>query len=404
MLNSGHLRFMIRNGRLHCRFADCAKEENLKLAAGLIAIYSEGKGRSRSELSAGSRELADCFPDKKFASGMEKLAADMAEFSPPLDEIDYPAMRMELFRRSGDLMSRKGDFSENAYRTMMQMPETDIYGDLPDFEVLERFKCITPVELLQRYNTALVQGVLCHAEQLVITAGAPEQNELRKLVKFMKFFRLLAEIKRTPEGGIELKVSGPFALLEHSRKYALQLASFFPAVLKLKKFRLTAAVRELGRSGSSALLELDERSGLVSHYRDLGSYVPEEIKMFHRMFREKSTAWQIVGETPFINTGKHGICFPDLSFRSSDGAECHLELFHRWHKGAMLQRLEYLNGNPDAPLIIGIDRSVAGDEYAAELFRQFPGAEKKCFRFRDFPGVDSTLRILNKNFAQHKEK
>ena len=70
----------------------------------------------------------------------------------------------------------------------------------------------------------------------------------------------------------------------------------------------------------------------------------------------------------------------------------------------MLQRLEYLNGNPDAPLIIGIDRSVAGDEYAAELFRQFPGAEKKCFRFRDFPGVDSTLRILNKNFAQHKEK
>lgn len=401
MLNRSHLCFTLRSGKVYCRFADCSKEENLKLASGLLAIYSGGCGKNRCELAAISKTLVNSFPDRKFAAGMEKLVTDMAEFSPPDSELDYPAMRRELFMRTGSIISKPGDFSEAAYLNMVQVPQHDIYGDLPDFEILERFKVITPSELLQRYNVALVQGVLFNAEEVIITVGSPEQGELRKLVKFMKFFRLLAEISKTPQGRIQLKVSGPFTLLEHSRKYALQLAAFFPAVLKLKQFHLKAKINGLGRSSAAAVLELDEKAGLVSHYRELAEYVPEEIRIFHRVFKEKCREWSIVGETPFINTGKHGICFPDLSFRRSDGQECHLELFHRWHRGGLVQRMEYLCENPAAPLIIGIDRGAADDGYMDELLRQFPGAEKKCFRFRDFPGVESTVRCLNKNVDEN---
>lgn len=405
MLNSGHLRLTFRSGRVYCRFADCSKAENLKLAAGLIAVCSGGIGRRRCEIDSMNKALLNDFPDRKFAEGVEKLVSEMAEFAPPQENMDYFSMRAELFRRSGSVISRSGDFSEDAYRKMLMPPEYDIYGDLPDFEILERFRNISAPELLQRYNTALVQGVLCCAEQLVITIDEPESGELRKLVKFMKFFRLLAEIERTSSGGIRLKVSGPFALLEHSRKYAVQLAAFFPAVLKLKKFHLKAVVKGLSRSGAKSVFELDQSAGLVSHYRDLAAYVPEEIKVFHRTFREKDPEWSIVGETPFINTGKHGICFPDLSFRHSSGTECHLELFHRWHRGAVAQRLEYLHSVPDAPLIAGIDRGAADDDTIAELFRKFPEAEKKCFRFRDFPGVESTVRTLNKAMdSLHKIK
>ena len=318
MLNREHLRYTFRGGRFHCRFVDVTDEDNLRLASALMTVYADGLRRRRCELAEMSHALVSAAADRKFASGLEKLVLDMAEFTSAEEETDYPALRRELFLKSGTIMGAREDFPEAEYRRRVAGPPGDIYGDLPDFELLTAFRELEPGELLCRYNTALVQGLLMNTAELTIELPGAETAELRKLVKFMKFFRLLAEITAPRPGGIRLRVSGPFALLENSRKYALQLAAFFPAVLKMKKFRLTAEIRLPGRTGK---LELSEKDGLVSHYRELAAYVPEEIRVFHRVFRERSSAWTIVGETPFINTGGE-ICFPDLSFRRADGRIC----------------------------------------------------------------------------------
>ena len=392
MLNREHLRHTFRGGKFHCRFADVADEDNLRLASALMTVYASGLRRRRCEQAEMSHALVSAAADRKFASGLEKLVLDMAEFASAEEGTDYPALRRELFLKSGGVMGTREDFSEEEYRRRVGGPAGDIYGDLPDFELLAAFRELEPVELLRRYNTALVQGLLMNTAELTIDLPGAETAELRKLVKFMKFFRLLAEITAPRPGEIRLQVSGPFALLENSRKYALQLAAFFPAVLKMKKFRLTAEIRLPGRTGK---LELSEKDGLVSHYRELAAYVPEEIRVFHRVFRERSSAWTIVGETPFINTGGE-ICFPDLSFRRADGRICHLELFHRWHRGALPRRLAFLDGHPQTPLILGVDRAAVTDEGFEELRASFPAAAEKLFRFRDFPAVDTLVRTLDK--------
>ena len=289
-------------------------------------------------------------------------------------------------------MGTRGDIPEEEYRRRIDSPPGDIYGDLPDFELLTAFRELEPGELLCRYNTALVQGLLMNTSQLTIDLPEAETAELRKLVKFMKFFRLLAEIDAPRPGELRLQVSGPFALLENSRKYALQLASFFPAVLKMKRFRLEAEIRLPNRTGK---LELSEKANLVSHYRELAAYVPEEIRIFHRVFRERCSDWTIVGDTPFINTGGE-ICFPDLSFRRTDGRVCHLELFHRWHRGALPRRLAFLDEHPQTPLILGVDRAAVADEGFEELRTTHPAAAGRLFRFRDFPAVDTLVRTLDK--------
>jgi len=392
MLNREHLRFTFRSGRFHCRFADPDDEEKLKLAAALNALYADGLRRRRWELAEMSRDLVNAAGDRKFAAGLEKIVTDSAVFSSADAGFDYPALRRELFLRSGKIISAQGDFSEEEYRRRTAPPPGDIYGDLPDFELLESFRERTPRELILRYNTALVQGLLMYTEQLTLFLPGADTGELRKLVKFMKFFRLLAEISAPRPGELLLKISGPFALLDHSRKYALQLAAFFPAVLKMKRFRLTAEIRMPERTG---VLELSEKDGLVSHYGELAAYVPEEIRLFHRVFRERSASWTIVGETPFIRTEGGDICFPDLSFRHGKGFLCHLELFHRWHKGNLPRRLTFLDKHPETPLVIGVDRAALSGEELGELLRGFPGAAEKVFSFRDFPAVDVLLRILN---------
>ena len=127
--------------------------------------------------------------------------------------------------------------------------------------------------------------------------------------------------------------------------------------------------------------------------------------MFHRLFREQCAEWRIVGESPFLPGGPGGeLIFPDLSFRrSSDGRLVHLELFHRWHRGPLDRRLELLREHPELPLILGIDRALADDDAFQALLDRDPDFERRIYRFRDFPGVDRTFRMLEK-FSREPEK
>lgn len=400
MLNLDLLRTTYRNGKFFCRFADAGKEENLALAASLSAVFKEGKEKCRSEIAALTRNITAAAPDPKLAAGLEKIITDTALFDAPDPSVDYAAMRRELFARSGAAIACPGDFSEEHYRSLYPHPQQDIYGDLPDFEVLRSFREMPPEALIHRYNIALVQTLLLYASKLTLTVTAPEHSELRKLVRFMKFFRLLALIRSCGENTLELELSGPGALLENARKYGLLLGSFFPAVPLLKEYKLRAEVEIRSRKG---IFETDQSAGLVSHYSNISAYVPEEIRLFHKLFREKESSWRIVGETPFINMGRKGICFPDLSFRNEEGLICHLELFHRWHKGEFPGRMEFMEKHPEHLLMAGVDRGAVSDEHFSALAEEFPGAAERCFRFRDFPGVETVIKHLNR-YVENMEK
>ena len=229
------------------------------------------------------------------------------------------------------------------------------------------------------------------AKSLQIRADHADPAELRRLFKYLKFFRLLAEIRQDGPAYI-IRISGPLAIFSNTRKYALQLAAFFPAVLLLKKWKLTAEIEWKNRS---LQLILDEKSNLRSHYRNFSAYVPEEIAMFHRLFREKIKDWVIVGETPVLTAGDGESFFPDLSFReAASDRVIHLELFHRWHKHQLESRLAYLAAHDNIPLLLGIDRSIADENAVTDCLTRYPDLAGKLFLFRDFPGVDRVAKLL----------
>ena len=322
-----------------------------------------------------------------------KLLEERMEFQTGSEEMDYPALRKELFLKSAELLANGFPDEEDFSRTFPD-GTPDPYGDLPEFDTAVSFRELPPRELLERYNTALVQAILLKAEKLSVVIGDSDPAELRRMLKYLKFFRLLAEISKNSAGLLKIEISGPFSLFGPTRKYALNLAAFFPAVVRLNSWKLRAEVKT--RSGSSAVLKLDNNAGLVSHYRHFSAYVPEEIRIFHQLFNRKSDDWEITGDTPVLLAGNGRYLVPDLSFkRKSDGKIIHIELFHRWHRGQLENRLEYLERKRELPIITGIDRAICDEETAEILTKKYPGAMAKSFRFRDFPGVDTVLRKLN---------
>jgi uncharacterized protein len=409
MLTKNLIRFRKQKDNIKPSFVDTTDWRQLKLAEQLLYIYANGKALTRSEIDEQASMVINGNRDLKLSKGLNKLCQDRTEFAKP-GNYEYIEMRRDLFLTSGKILDSEKfadyhEFQMKVYRETAHLKDFvqgEFYNDLPRNEELIKFKNVSPEQLLQRYNCSLVQSLLLHSSKLTIELEDPDAQKLRRLFKYLKFFRLLAEIRCIKYVGrgknkrplkFSLTVDGPMSLFENTSKYGLQLASFFPAIPDLLKWKVSA---EIKLNNQWLQLNVNQKSELVSHYRNFSSFVPEEIKIFHIHFKEKQEDWTIKGETPFIDCGGGEVIFPDLSFQNESGKTIHLELFHRWHMSQLIKRLEQGALEKMDNLIIGIDRSLINKGGLKETLEESSWFKNNGFLFRDFPGVSTVLSTLRK--------
>ncbi len=414
MLTKDLLNFRRRGDYLKPVFIDTGDPKLLNLARNLLSIYEipdgETAGLTAKELAELSEPVVKSQRNLKLAKGLHKLILDRCVFSSP-PERDFPILREELFSRAANLLrDRSFALEYNKYRAaaantaeLNDFVEQDIYADLPENERLVRFKQLFPKELLERYNCSQVQSLLLYSGRLELDIEETDQAKLRRLFKYLKFFRLLATVHAKPSRQknkaarrLKMVVDGPASIFENTRKYGLQLASFFPAVCDLEKWTLRAEI-ELRKD--KRVLRLDQESGLKSHYHNFSAYVPEEIRMFHQLFKQKIDAWQIVGDAPFVDIGGGELIFPDLSFQHDSGKTVHLELFHRWHSTQLFSRIEQHDKELPDNFIIGVDRALSSKPEIKEILDSSPFFSSHGFLYRDFPGVDRVAKLLDSQLA-----
>ena len=389
MLKKEHILCKINSGRIKPQWFSPQDPELLQCAGTLIGIYQNALDfqMTAAELDELTKTFADSSMFPKVCAGLNKLLSDRCSFK-LAGESDYPALRKELFQRSAAAL-KSGVLPESS-------PQ-DIYGDLPGFEKLGSMPQTTPEELLNHFNLAQAQALLIYAKEVTLQITDAETSSLRRVMKAIKFFRLLADFSAVKKNTVQIRISGPYSLFGAAARYAVSLASLLPVMVTLKQWKLEADINWRDRQ---LKLKLSEKSDLTSPQRAFSSYVPEEIRLYHRLFAEKSEEWQIVGETPFLDAGNQEIIFPDLSFKHKESGEIiHLELFHRWHSAQLERRLELLRQNPELPLMLGIDRALADENQLAELTAGDEILQQRCWLFRDFPGVENTRRALKRTAA-----
>jgi predicted nuclease of restriction endonuclease-like RecB superfamily len=280
VLTKDLLQYRILKGQVRPRFIDPARPELLALADALCAVPAVGIGADRASLE---EQLAAChagFQPQKLAEGLVKLVLDRMTFEEPSDEAAQ--LRVESFTAATRLLRALPDDAtqeqyEQQLATGLARPLEGIrealYGDHPENRRLIEWKPIGAQQLLERYNLALVQGLVMKARRVEVRALAPDLLRVRR---WLKFCRLVSDVK--PEGNDwTIDVEGPAEILSMAKKYGLQLASFVGVVPVLGRYELSAEV-VLGR-GKPVLLQLDERSGLVSPHDVTLGYIPPEIEV-----------------------------------------------------------------------------------------------------------------------------
>ncbi len=385
-------------GNLRPTFVDVKHEDNLALAAGLVQILEHGVGETRGNLDEALGVLVGEAKKPKLARGLVKLLLDKCSFEEPGDAA--AGLRRAAFTASAAALRALPDdaplalYLERLTPALPHPLETcreQLYDDLGEHRRLLRCVLPTASALLERYNLAQAQGLVLYAQRLRVRTGTQSQLELRKLLRWLKFSRLVAEVHREGDEWV-LQVEGPGAMFDMQKKYGLQLATFLAAVPLLSQFTLEAEV-EVPR-GAKGTLVLDHKDPLRALDRTALGHIPEEIEVGLASLADER--WSIDPLPELRHTGALGMCVPDFGLRDGQsGAAVAVELFHRWHRHALLRRLDELHARPDAGLLLGVDLSLTRD---AELAARVLG-HPQVFTFNKFPARRRLQPLLDRAAA-----
>ena len=411
MLNRSLISAICRQGVVHPTFVKTTLPAPTELATQLIEAYRDAAAQHQSaaELDEFTAPIIDGASNRRFALALRKLLDERSTFS-SLAEVDFPTLRAEVLERSAKLLQGEAPLPPVETWTAAlrdELPDNPLlaagalYADLPENDCLLEFKDLNAQQLLNRYNLALVQGILLTARRLDIHVATADAPRLRRLFKYLRFFQLLATVEAEDDDAADdgqlrmyLVVDGPASILDQSKRYGLQLAAFFPAICSVERWSLEAEVA--WKTQKNLRLKLDQTSRLECPYHNFAAYVPDEIRLFHQHFQETVEEWKIVGNTPFLHAAGREVIFPDLSFQHQGGTLVHLELFNRWHANGLAQRLKWLEKHPDTPLILGVDRSLLRDAELQNILDNSPWFSQFGFLYREYPTCDRTRRALHK--------
>jgi hypothetical protein len=389
------LLFRTRQGKIRPAFIDVGRPELFGLAEDLVSLVDAGVGRSRDELDEEIEPRVAGFTKPKVARGLAKLLLDRCGFEEPLQEV--PELRRRSFAAAAEVLrllpedatleQYLGRLSDSLPQSLPELRER-LYADLPGRRRLLEWRRVGPRELLDRYNMAQAQGLVLYAGRLVIAAEAPELLRVRRVLRWLKFCRLVAQVLRRDQNWT-LEVEGPASILSMQKKYGLQLATFLPAVPVLQRYRLEAEIR-LPRRGSLRL-ELGSEDPLVAFHDEALGHIPPEIAYVARKFEDDQWTLELSPEPRPV--GATDLCVPDFEFRHRRGGEAVLfELFHRWHHHALLRRLAALRSRPDPRLFLGIDRALLR---RSEIALALDGFEQAML-FSAFPSEKAIRQILRR--------
>ena len=404
MLTKDLLQYKIQKGHIHPQFIEPTDSELLKIAEQLIAVFETSPNESRATLLESSKHIIDSTPRPPIIKrGLEKLLLDRTEFDTAPNE-ELTAFRHTLFTETSRLLSQE-QFED--YATYQQkvlqitadkspMAQTELsaklYADLPRNQPVLTFNTLSAEHLLHRYNAAQVQGLLLHCDTLTLKLADSMTAELRQLFKYLRFNQLLSTIRKEGER-YEITVDGPLNLFYKTKRYGMNLANFFVAVLHQPKWELTAEIQF--RNKQRHQLSLDESCGIKPISQQFLAYIPEDIQLFQKMLENKTDDWQIRPGSQFLPLTGDFYCFPDYQLVHKSGVETAIELFHPWHQGHLIARLNTLAEQKDVSLILGVSKALEKKPLIAEALETSAYFSQFGFTFRDVPTMRSLLPILN---------
>jgi hypothetical protein len=345
----------------------------------LIELFQQAEGMTVGQLQELIASTVGDAADKVRAAGLAKLLWDRCELQ-ECDSAEAEQTRRLVFGRAAELRRGLGLLevfdraavvqacAQGAGRTAEQLDDA-LFADLPGAQLIRGFERTSAIALLQRYNLALAQGVLLRATRVYIELEPCAAARIRELFRALKFRRLMHQVSGTAADGYRIVVDGPMSLFESTQRYGLQLAMLLPTLVAGEGWKLRADVL-WGKERRAVSFSLSDGDGLVSGRTAADE--PEELQALVRTFSRLESEWVVRQEATIFDLKGKGVFVPDLVFEHpATGRRVFLEVFGYWSRQAVFQRLELLQADFPARVVLAVSRKLRVSEQAAD--DSFPG-------------------------------
>jgi len=231
-----------------------------------------------------------------------------------------------------------------------------LFADLPGERlVLPPPEGLDPGELALRANSLLAQAILERSVRVELEVA----GNARAVVRQAALRGLICTVSPPRPGhglgeGVQLSVSGPFALFRSTLLYGRALASLLPVLAWTRRFRLTAHAELRGRVHAVTLATGDPIFPSVEPRR-FDSQVEER---FARDFGRAAPAWALVREPEPVAAGGH-LLFPDFAAfpREDPSRRWLVEIVGFWTPEYLAQKLARLREARIENLVLCIDEA-----------------------------------------------
>jgi uncharacterized protein len=398
--NMLRLRFLLDGGIRPNLVAENSQAVRKRIAEVLEIIHSM-LGKSRGEVDDALNSFVKAGGDLRINRGLVEVAQGYAQFE-TAEPGRAQVVRRLLFERGAEgfpLGLVEGGASRNealarvAADVGTSVPEIErlMFSDLKEAQRLLEFAPPDVEGFLRRYNVALAQGILIHALDMEVALPGAEPRRLRQLIRYLKFFRLLFAVDFKSHG-VHIRIDGPLSVIKQTKAYGVRLASFLPALLLLDDFVMTAQVRWKRRRYTTSLSPAD---GLVSHYRDSGAWLPEEMAHFINRLREIAPpGWRVTEASSLHSLGGRAVYVPDLRIETPRG-DALLEIIWPWKVVRWKQYYQLFRKHaPRNAFLCVSTKSVE------ESFR-VGNSDARLVYYRATPLADRTIKAIEKALDKH---
>jgi len=353
MLTSEHAIIEYRAGRaIPDRLTQNVHRHYVDHAERMLAIYREGVGRQRRWLHRDIEAVLAAEPDCPIRriQAFCKLLDDAGKFqSDPSGK--SAKLRLEVFARAAHFHplvrqpDRLFEHEEQATKsriaeelgTPWDQIEQALYADVMAFQTLGEFTgYANPGVFLSRYNVAQLQAALYRAERVTVTAG----EDLKTIVRYAKFARLLHQIVRVGPSTYRITFTGPASVLRETRRYGVDFAKFLPALLACKGWTLEAVLQTPWKTHAKLIVTAED--GFTSHLPPAQEFDSALEESFAKKFGPARDGWQLIREGEIL-CDRQKTFIPDFTFRHEDGTEVLLEIVGFWTPEYLAAKRETLH-------------------------------------------------------------
>jgi len=371
VLTKDLLRVSRAGGGYHPQFTGGEGDE--ALAGRVLGVFQGHVGEERGALRDALRDLEGEADDFKLVRGFAHLVERDAGFEVRAP-VDPERARRAAFDAAEDVAGgvvhggeRERALAEAAARFPGDVSSGDLadalYADRETREVLvevpDRW---TPPALVAQYNLSLAQTALFDATEVRVRSSDP-----RRLVSAVKRLGLLYEVVPVDDGR-EVVLTGPDAVLRHTRRYGTRFARVLRSVAETDDWRLEAAVDDRGTERRLVLTDDDLAAPDADPVTEV-SFDSGVEREFAQRFDGLDLDWELVREPDVLAAGER-LMVPDFAFEYAHGdARVYFEIMGFWTPEYVEKKLDQL-AETDETLLVAVDRSLGvGEEVAARDHR-----------------------------------